>query len=111
MLFRRLISGAFTYDAPVPLDVTMTRRRTSLAYLTLCLLMVVSTGHVWAQQKVLTPELILTIRQVTDAQISPDGSRIVFQVMRPRAADEKPGGAIPELWLVPAGGGGLPGDG
>ncbi|MGH9938723.1 MAG: TolB family protein, partial [Blastocatellia bacterium] len=67
--------------------------------------MLVLTGHVRAQDKVLTSELILTIRQATDAQISPDGSRIVFQVMRPRAADEKPGAAIPELWLVPAGGG------
>jgi dipeptidyl aminopeptidase/acylaminoacyl peptidase len=67
--------------------------------------MFVWIGTVRAQDKVLTPELILTIRQVTDAQISPDGSRIVFQVARPRAADEKPGASISELWLVPAGGG------
>jgi dipeptidyl aminopeptidase/acylaminoacyl peptidase len=86
------------------LEVTMTRTKTSAASLTLCILTLILTGHVWAQDKVLTPELILTIRQATDAQISPDGSRIVFQVARPRAADEKPGAAIPELWLVPAGG-------
>ena len=67
--------------------------------------------YVWAlpaaaQDKVLTPELILTIRQATDAQILPDGSRIVVQMPRPRAADEKPGAAsFPELWLVPSAGG------
>ncbi len=105
MLFRRLKSGAFISGSPVPLKLTMTHRRMSAACLVLFLLMVVWTGHVWAQDKVLTPELILTIRQVADAQISPDGSRIVFQVIRPRTADEKLGASIPELWLVPAGGG------
>src|SRR5262245_57676417 len=105
MLFHRMKSNPFVSGAPVPLEATMTWQRSSAARLTLCLLMVVWTGHVWAQDKVLTPELILTIRQATDAQISPDGSRIVFQVSRPRAADEKPGASIPELWLVPTDGG------
>ncbi len=59
-----------------------------------------------AQDNVLTPELILTIRQATEAQISPDGSRVVVQISRPRTADEKPGAAsFPELWLVPSAGG------
>ena len=44
-----------------------------------------------AQEKVLTPELILTIRNITDAQVSPDGASIIFQVSRPRRDDEKPG--------------------
>jgi dipeptidyl aminopeptidase/acylaminoacyl peptidase len=105
MLFRRMTSGPFISGSPVPLEITMTRRRTNSAFLMLCLLMVVCTGHVWAQDNVLTPELILTIRQATDAQISPDGSRIIFQVSRPRTADEKPGASISELWLVRADGG------
>src|SRR5262245_21716536 len=97
MLLRRIISG--------PSEVTMTRRRIHAASLMLCLLMVAWAGQVLAQDKTLTPELITTIRQVTDAQVSPDGSRIIFQVSRPRTADEKPGASIPELWLVPAAGG------
>jgi len=68
-------------------------------------LMIFWTGQVRAQDKVLTPELILTLRQVTDAQLSPDGSRIIFQVSRPRADDGKPGAPIPELWLIPTAGG------
>jgi dipeptidyl aminopeptidase/acylaminoacyl peptidase len=58
-----------------------------------------------AQEKVLTPELILGIRQAADAQISPDGSRVMVQVSRPRTVDEKVGSAVPELWLVPSTGG------
>jgi dipeptidyl aminopeptidase/acylaminoacyl peptidase len=69
------------------------------------LLALVLAAAAAAQEKVLTPDLILTIRQVTDAQIAPDGSRVIVQVSRPRTADERPGGAIPELWIVPAAGG------
>jgi dipeptidyl aminopeptidase/acylaminoacyl peptidase len=63
-------------------------------------------GVAWAQQpRVLTPDVILGLRQVADAQLSPDGSRVVLQVTRPRTADERPGGAIPELWMAPWNGG------
>ena len=58
-----------------------------------------------AQEKVLTPELILTIRNITDVQVSPDGASLIFQVSRPRRDDEKPGAAISELWMMPARGG------
>jgi len=58
-----------------------------------------------AQERVLTPELILTVRQVTDAQLSPDGSTVALQVQRPRDAAAPPGGAITELWSVSAEGG------
>jgi dipeptidyl aminopeptidase/acylaminoacyl peptidase len=58
-----------------------------------------------AQDTVLTPDLILTIRSVTDVQLSPDGSRAVYQISRPRTAAERPGAAVPELWIVATGGG------
>ncbi len=67
-----------------------------------CILAVVTLG---AQTAVVTPDLILTLANVTDAQISPDGSTIAYQVSRPRKADEPPGAARNELWLVPASGG------
>jgi dipeptidyl aminopeptidase/acylaminoacyl peptidase len=54
---------------------------------------------------VVTPELILSLAQVTDAQISPDGASIVYQVARSRRADEPPGAARAELWLMPTAGG------
>jgi len=56
-------------------------------------------------QRVLTPELIMTIAQPVDAQISPDGSQIAFQMSRPRAETDPPGAARAELWIVPANGG------
>jgi dipeptidyl aminopeptidase/acylaminoacyl peptidase len=55
--------------------------------------------------RVLTADAIITIAQVADAQISPDGSHVVYQVSRPRAESDPPGGARAELWIVPAGGG------
>lgn len=58
-----------------------------------------------AQQKVLTPEIILTIRTAVDAQLSPDGKNIIFQINRPRTEQEKPGPAISELWTMPTAGG------
>ncbi len=56
-------------------------------------------------QKVLTPEAIITIAQVADAQMSPDGTQVAYQVSRPRGESDPPGGARAELWLVPAAGG------
>lgn len=58
-----------------------------------------------APAQVLTPELILSIQNISDVQISPDGSRIAFQVSRARKEGSKPGGALQEIWIVPAAGG------
>ena len=58
-----------------------------------------------AQVRVLTPETILSIRNIVDAQLSPDGQTIVFQMARTRRDDEKPGPSISELWIVSAKGG------
>jgi dipeptidyl aminopeptidase/acylaminoacyl peptidase len=58
-----------------------------------------------AQQKVLTPEIIVSIRTITDAQLSPDGKTVAFQVGRPRTEDEKPGSAVGEIWTMPTRGG------
>jgi len=55
--------------------------------------------------RVLTPEVIITIAQVVDAQISPDGTQVAYQVSRPRAESDPPGGARAELWIVAAAGG------
>jgi YD repeat-containing protein len=58
-----------------------------------------------AQERGLTAETILTIRTVVDAQLSPDGDRIIYQLSRARTQDEKPGAAISELWMAPTRGG------
>ncbi|MBA3885132.1 MAG: S9 family peptidase [Acidobacteria bacterium] len=79
----------------------MTHRRAGVLVPVLALVLAASAA---AQDKVLTPDLILTVRQVTDAQLSPDGSRVVLQISRPRSTDER-GAAVPELWIVPAAGG------
>ena len=73
--------------------------------LRIVVLFVVCTVTLAAQQAVLTPDVILTIANVLDAQISPDGATIAYQVSRPRRAEDPPGAPRNELWLVPASGG------
>lgn len=58
-----------------------------------------------SQEKFLTPEVILTLKTVSDAQLSPDGKNIMFQMNRPRGDHEKPGGSIAEIWTMPSAGG------
>ncbi len=52
------------------------------------------------QAQPLTPEDVLTMKTVSDAQISPDGQWIAYTVRVPRALTEKPGTAYSELYLV-----------
>jgi dipeptidyl aminopeptidase/acylaminoacyl peptidase len=73
-------------------------------YIVLFLLFVLP-GAGYSQQKILTPEIILTIKTVVDAQLSPDAKNIIFQVNRPRTEQEKPGPAISELWTISTAGG------
>jgi dipeptidyl aminopeptidase/acylaminoacyl peptidase len=73
--------------------------------LRLVFVVVLAAGTLAAQSAVVTPDLILTLANVLDAQISPDGATIAYQLSRPRRADEPPGVARNELWLIPATGG------
>jgi dipeptidyl aminopeptidase/acylaminoacyl peptidase len=68
-------------------------------------LLALATALQARQQVILTPEMILGLAQAVDAQISPDGSQVVYQVVRQRAAEDPPGGSRQELWLVPFAGG------
>lgn len=69
------------------------------------LLSIATLSAAIAQQNVLTPELILSIKTISDAQLSPDGKTIAFQVSRPRRDDEKPGGPVGEIWMLSSQGG------
>lgn len=55
-----------------------------------------------AQERLVTPELIMTLKNPQDVQISPDASRILFTLNRPRTAGEKPGVDWQEIWMVSA---------
>ncbi len=79
---------------------TLLKSKQLMLFLLLCIL----SSLTLAQQKVLTPEVILTIKTVVDAQLSPDGKNIIYQLSRPRTEQEKPGGAISELWTLPSSG-------
>ncbi|MBL8148590.1 MAG: S9 family peptidase [Blastocatellia bacterium] len=53
-----------------------------------------------AQEKLITPDLILGIKTVTDVQISPDGKKILFHSNRPRSSSDKPGSDYTEVWMM-----------
>ena len=57
------------------------------------------------ETKVLTPELVESLRYVTSAALSPDGQLIAYGFSVPRAADEEPGGSYSEIWIIPFEGG------
>ena len=53
----------------------------------------------------LTPEDVVNLKQVTDVDLSPDGTTIAYVLRVPRTADEPPGGGRSTIWIVPRRGG------
>jgi dipeptidyl aminopeptidase/acylaminoacyl peptidase len=52
-----------------------------------------------------SPARVVDLARVSTPRISPDGSSIAYVLSRPRGADEPPGPAHSNLWLVPFDGG------
>ncbi|MBI1850222.1 MAG: S9 family peptidase [Planctomycetes bacterium] len=67
---------------------------------------VAAMNVVTAPPVALSPEEVVDIRRVTDADLSPDGATVAFATTRWRGATEPPGPAWSEIWLVPTVGGG-----
>jgi dipeptidyl aminopeptidase/acylaminoacyl peptidase len=87
------------------LGVKMNRsnsRRSQVWALVVALLIAAPTA-LFAQG--MTPEQVVSIEQVGDVAMSPDGARIAFTLSVPRGPDEDYGRSYTELWIVPAGGG------
>ncbi|MEE9288536.1 MAG: S9 family peptidase [Bacteroidota bacterium] len=81
-------------------------RKTMLRLFYSCIVVgFVVSGIGIAQQRVLTPELVLSIRTITDVQLSPDGKRIGFVVSRTRGEDEEPGAPVRNIWMMSVEGG------
>lgn len=68
-------------------------------------LLLVAMSSVSAQSARLTPELVMSLRVVSDVALSPDGQSILYRTDRPRAGDEGLGASVGELWRVSADGG------
>jgi dipeptidyl aminopeptidase/acylaminoacyl peptidase len=85
-----------------PTMMTMRVRRSAITVFSFILAVALVAS---AQEKVLTPELILSIRWITDVQLAPDGRQVVFQVMRTRRDEEGPGAALGEIWMMATSGG------
>lgn len=51
-------------------------------------------------ENIFTAEDLMRIREVSEVSISPDGKRIAYTVNVPRKADDKPGSAYRELYVI-----------
>ncbi len=72
----------------------------SIRTLTLVALTSLVLGGAITAAEPFSPEDLLALKQVTGARVSPDGQWIAYTVEVPRRADEKPGDAYSELYLV-----------
>ena len=55
--------------------------------------------------QILTPEMVVDMKTVTSVSIQPQGDYIAYILRMQRSAQEEPGGAYSELWIVAANGG------
>ncbi|WP_457566452.1 S9 family peptidase [Caldithrix abyssi] len=53
-----------------------------------------------SDERLLTPQELLQLKMVATAQVSPDGNYIAYTVRVPRAADDDPGSAYSELYVM-----------
>ncbi len=75
------------------------QRRIVSAIAALCLLTAMPAA---AQRRVMTAEDVVTLKAVSNPQISPDGAEIVFVMSE---ADLKANESFSHIWIVPTGGG------
>lgn len=77
--------------------------------LILSVLIVVHAAALFAlaeeQPKILTPELVVSLRSVSQVAIDPRGKYVAYALRVPRDPDEKPGGRYLEIWVISASGG------
>ena len=52
-------------------------------------------------QNALTPEMVVNLKMITSAIISPDGKHAAYTLRVQRENAEQPGGAYAELWMMP----------
>jgi len=57
------------------------------------------------QPKILTPEMVVSLRSVTQVALDPHGKNVAYTLRVPRAESDEPGGAYSELWVISASGG------
>ena len=53
-----------------------------------------------ARAGILTPEMVVAMRQVRGVALSPDGRRLAYELQVPRGLDEERGDAYSEIWLT-----------
>ncbi len=63
-------------------------------------LLLLSMGALFAENQPFTPQDLLKLKMVTGKVVSPDGNYVAYIVRVPRAADDEPGSAYNELYVL-----------
>ena len=85
-----------------------TNRRVTIIITTMLLLL---NGNVLSQDKKtqrITPELVLSLRELNNVQLSPDGRQVAFVVNEPNDPQNPREARASNIWVVPTDGRGLP---
>ena len=69
----------------------------SIAWLAVLLIFTLQTNQ---SQNVLSPEDLMEIKSLSDLQISPDGTHVLYSVSSSRGPNEPPGGAHKTYWRM-----------
>ncbi len=68
------------------------------------LVLLVVAVAAFAQQQILTPEIVVALKSVGNVTLDPTGKNIAYILSTPRGADEEPGGNYSELFVISASG-------
>ncbi|MGH7449757.1 MAG: alpha/beta fold hydrolase, partial [bacterium] len=82
----------------------MNRNRFARTISTVAVMLFVAVA-VYAQQQILTPEMVVSLKTVSSVTIDPAGKNIAYILTTPRGADEEAGARYSELFVIPAAGG------
>ena len=63
------------------------------------LVVMLSSHPASARQDVLTPEIAVSLKQVTQSAADPTGRYVAYVLAVPRVADDEPGGSYSQIWV------------
>ncbi|MCH7601237.1 MAG: PD40 domain-containing protein, partial [Planctomycetes bacterium] len=66
---------------------------------TFALVVMLSSNTANARQDVLTPEIAVSLKRVTQSAADPTGRYVAYVLSVPRVADDEPGGSYSQIWV------------
>lgn len=79
----------------------MTRVSTlrTILFTSSAIVVILSSGPAHARQDVLTSEIAVSLKRVTQSAADPTGRYVAYVLSVPRVADDEPGGSYSQIWV------------